>query len=281
MDINERIFKLLKLNGLKNKELSEGTGIASSTISEWKKGVALKPDMIIRVSEFLKVSTDYLLLGKESNLTYLSNSTEMALKETDHDYNYSDFKLSEIEKEMNENFIDIGSRLANRMSELNLKQIDVCKMTGISKNAISNYINNIRIPDTTSVYKLSKALDVSIEWILMGEEYPIRNISTDYTNSTTDPLIREDIPKYDIGNFTFSQDEIRMILRHREGQLIIVDKIHGKIHGEIGKLDERETDLILKFREIEEQEKEDVYDNLCWRYERMIQKKISSGSKIG
>lgn len=80
MDINHRIFQELKQRGLKSKELSLKTGIAVSTISEWKKGVSLKPDMIIRVAEFLHVSTDYLLTGSESRSSLAPEEAEMLVK---------------------------------------------------------------------------------------------------------------------------------------------------------------------------------------------------------
>lgn len=71
---------------------------------------------------------------------------------------------------MIENFEDVGLRISSQMEKLNLKQVDICKETNISKNAISNYVNGNRIPDTLSTYKLSKALKVSMEWLLTGEE---------------------------------------------------------------------------------------------------------------
>lgn len=70
---------------------------------------------------------------------------------------------------MIENFENIGLRISEQMDRLNLKQADICRMTGISKNAMSNYVNGNRVPDTLGVYKLSKALKVSIEWLLTGE----------------------------------------------------------------------------------------------------------------
>ncbi|MFZ7120234.1 MAG: helix-turn-helix domain-containing protein [Eubacteriaceae bacterium] len=60
--------------------------------------------------------------------------------------------------------------MSEKMSELNLKQSELSRITKISKNAISNYVNDVRIPDTISAYKLSQALHVPIEWLLTGEK---------------------------------------------------------------------------------------------------------------
>ena len=173
MDINERIFSILKNRGIKNKELSEGTGIATSTISEWKKGVNLKPDMIIRVAEFLKLSTDYLLTGKEKSFTF----------------NHG----------------------------------------------------------------------LSMQSILLGE-------------STND---------IEYGHIILTEEEKHIIIRHRKGNILIVDKDLQKLKGDVGELSELEIDLILKLRNLDQRVQEDVYDNLCWRYEREHHKKISYESKIG
>lgn len=46
------------------KEL--GMGTANGTF--WKDGSSPKADVVIQISEFLDVSTDFLLLGKEKNI---------------------------------------------------------------------------------------------------------------------------------------------------------------------------------------------------------------------
>ena len=66
-------------------------------------------------------------------------------------------------------FENVGTRISSRLKELNITQRQLCDKTGISTNGISQYVRNIRVPDTLSVYKLSKALDTTIEWILTGE----------------------------------------------------------------------------------------------------------------
>lgn len=70
---------------------------------------------------------------------------------------------------MGYDFSETGERIKFLMDLNNMKQIDICKMTGISKNAISNYINGNRIPDTVSLYKLAEHFNVSMEWLLTGK----------------------------------------------------------------------------------------------------------------
>ncbi|MEY8356921.1 helix-turn-helix transcriptional regulator [Lachnospiraceae bacterium 54-53] len=64
---------------------------------------------------------------------------------------------------------EIGNRIRLKIKESGLKQKDIVESSGISKAALSNYLNGNRIPDTEAIYKISKELDISIEWILTGE----------------------------------------------------------------------------------------------------------------
>lgn len=69
---------------------------------------------------------------------------------------------------MNPDFSQTCIRIKFLMELNNMKQIDICRKTGISKNAISNYISGNRIPDTISLYKLAELFGVSMEWLLTG-----------------------------------------------------------------------------------------------------------------
>ncbi|PHJ38566.1 hypothetical protein P378_08725 [Desulforamulus profundi] len=64
---------------------------------------------------------------------------------------------------------NVGERIIARLTELNQKQADLCRATGLSNNAISQYVTGKRTPDTLSLYKIATALDVPMEWILTGE----------------------------------------------------------------------------------------------------------------
>ena len=64
--ISDRIFELIKENGMTQKEFSEKTGIAQSTISDWKrKKTNPVADKILIISETLGVTPYDLLSGAE------------------------------------------------------------------------------------------------------------------------------------------------------------------------------------------------------------------------
>ncbi|MCQ4924833.1 helix-turn-helix domain-containing protein [Tissierella carlieri] len=130
---------------------------------------------------------------------------------------------------MIENFIDVDKRLNERMDELNLKQVDICKLSGISKNAVSNYVNGNRVPDTMSLYKLSKTLDTSMEWILTGEG----------VKSTKQPQYTNQIPS----------------------------------------LAKQESDMIAKYKQFTQEDKEDIKVLIEMKYNRLIKNGTLSNCK--
>lgn len=59
--------KLLKKEGLRPSDVSRATGISSSTLTDWKMGRSTpKQDKMQAIADYLGVTPDYLLTGKES-----------------------------------------------------------------------------------------------------------------------------------------------------------------------------------------------------------------------
>lgn len=64
--------RLLDEKGLKNSDVSRGTGISNMTLSDWKHGKSTpKYENMKKIAQFLDVSVEYLMTGKESSLDYL------------------------------------------------------------------------------------------------------------------------------------------------------------------------------------------------------------------
>lgn len=78
-----------------------------------------------------------------------------------------------------------ADRIKEALTIKGLKQSDLCRLTGIPKSAISQYISGAFEPKQDRVYLLSKALNVSETW-LMGLDVPIERIQN--TPPESEPL---------------------------------------------------------------------------------------------
>ena len=62
--------RLLDEKGLKNADVARATGISNMTLSDWKRGKSVpKADKMQKIAEFLNVSVDYLMTGKDMEFT--------------------------------------------------------------------------------------------------------------------------------------------------------------------------------------------------------------------
>ena len=86
MTISERIFELLAEQGMSQKEFSEKTGIAQSSISDWKrKKTNPVSEKILVICEVLNV-TPYELLGGTDGEGSRSNRSGLLLIEKDSEF---------------------------------------------------------------------------------------------------------------------------------------------------------------------------------------------------
>lgn len=68
MTISERIFQTIEEKRLKTAELAKKLEISQSVITNWKKRKTTPPmEYTLVICEFLGVSIEYLITGKESN----------------------------------------------------------------------------------------------------------------------------------------------------------------------------------------------------------------------
>ena len=76
MIISEKIFELIKANGMNQKEFALATGIAQSTISDWKtKGTNPAADKIMVICDVLGVTPVELLTSGEQFKSYEPNKS--------------------------------------------------------------------------------------------------------------------------------------------------------------------------------------------------------------
>lgn len=76
-------------------------------------------------------------------------------------------------------YTHVGVRIISRLKELGLKQADLCRETGLSTTAMSQYCTGKRVPDTASLHKIALVLKTSMEWVLTGEDATVVNVTNE------------------------------------------------------------------------------------------------------
>lgn len=71
----------------------------------------------------------------------------------------------------------IANRIKEALQIKNMKQIELVEKTGIGKSSISTYISGEYEPKQKNLYKIAKALDVDVSW-LMGNDVPMNPEAT-------------------------------------------------------------------------------------------------------
>lgn len=62
----------------------------------------------------------------------------------------------------------VGNRIITALETNNITRKHIVEETGISKGALSDYINDNRIPNLTNTLALARALHVSPSWLAWG-----------------------------------------------------------------------------------------------------------------
>lgn len=89
--------KLCDKNNVTPYKVGKATGIATSTLSDWKTGKSNpKPAKLQKIADYFNVSVDYLMTGKEMDFNIESARTDVALSNlTDKQKEYA-LKLAEL-----------------------------------------------------------------------------------------------------------------------------------------------------------------------------------------
>lgn len=78
-----------------------------------------------------------------------------------------------------------SERLNLVIKENNIRQVDLCRKTGIGKSAMSQYLSGSFAPKQQNLYELARALNVSEAW-LMGYDVPRERVSAKASHGSSD-----------------------------------------------------------------------------------------------
>lgn len=88
--------------------------------------------------------------------------------------------------------MNIGENIKTYRKEKGLTQEQLGNLSGLSKNAIYNYENNKRVPNITTIYNISNALEVSLDELLIGKkQLELLIAEKQLSEFTTEELIKE------------------------------------------------------------------------------------------
>lgn len=96
----------------------------------------------------------------------------------------------------NNNFAE---RLSDALAERNMKPLELSRLTGIDKGAISNYLNGKYKPKTDKLYIISNVLGINEAWLLGSDEVPMQK-----TTVKTDTI------------YHLTEDEVTLIEQYRK-----------------------------------------------------------------
>ena len=86
---------------------------------------------------------------------------------------------------------DIGSKIKAARIEKKLTQEQVAELLGVSRQTISNWENEKSYPDIISVIKMSECYDVSLDYLLKGEQK--MKTYYDYLEESTNSRLCDDL----------------------------------------------------------------------------------------
>ena len=152
---------------------------------------------------------------------------------------------------MNDLTSQVADRMKEKMAEFGLKQADLCRITGLSRNSMSTYFLGKHLPDTVSLYKIATALQTNVEWLLTGHN-----------------------PKISYNSKELSSNENNVLRHYHDGTLLAYLLMSVPAEGEnIGELKDREKQLIAKLRKLDESSWQDIEDFIDMKYIRATKNK--------
>lgn len=140
-----------------------------------------------------------------------------------------------------------SERLNLILKEKNIRQVDLCKETGIGKSAMSQYLHGSFEPKQQKLYALATALNVSEAW-LMGYDVPKERQSISFAdNLEAARNIHSEIREGSFSSFHFEVPDDSMEAVHiPKGAIVLVEKRYTFSSGQIVHISQKDQAPCLR-----------------------------------
>lgn len=154
MAVNGNIIKQLRKEaGLTQDELGRKLGVIKQTISSWENNISVpSTETLTTLSKLFGVSVDYLL----------GLSSDNPNDNPSRDKGFFFFFFFD-DKDLQEVFV---SALKTALETQNMTVSELCEKTEIDVDTCNQYLTGEHAPTLEHLVELSKALDVSIDYLL-------------------------------------------------------------------------------------------------------------------
>ncbi|HPF82647.1 MAG TPA: helix-turn-helix transcriptional regulator [Bacilli bacterium] len=103
--------------------------------------------------------------------------------------------------------MDFGERLANTRKKSNLTQEQLAALLNVTRQTISKWESNEFYPETDKLISLTKILDVSLDYLLLGKEEKISNNQSTIYIESEDSSIVSSVYKFVIRDIAFTKED--------------------------------------------------------------------------
>lgn len=154
--------------------------------------------------------------------------------------------------------MSIGKRIKELRLSKNYTMVQLAELINIKASNISRYEKDEYNPSSDVIIALSQIFEVSTDFILLGNK--------DNNNKN-----------YNLEQLT--EYEKQIIYKCRSGAKIIFDDDLTSETGLIDGLTKKESNIILKYRALDERNKEELEDILNLKYDRVLKRHVVNENK--
>ncbi|XAM45828.1 hypothetical protein TPDSL_23360 [Terrisporobacter petrolearius] len=112
--------------------------------------------------------------------------------------------------------IMLGDNIRENREKLGINQVELAKLMGVSKQTVSNWENDNRIPPTQTLDKLADIFNVTTDSLLgRNEDLKLDNTYMDIENDE-DYAVAKEISKLDVEDKEFIKQMIKKLNKNKQ-----------------------------------------------------------------